>query len=778
MRRHRHLNPTVDIRKPHRGEQITLNPPGFVVKPLPDVQHYRIELSRDRAFSAGETIEDRFGPWTVYVPDRPLAPGRWYWRWSAGRQVSQVWSFDVAEHAAAQTLPAVGELAERAAARPRLIFTTESLEALRSTGDGYLQAELARIRQAADACLHESHEMAEPPWLPDRSVDQEAFLRPWRAALTESRAFGTRMAALALAWRLWPDRRYADAAIARLMSLARWDPDGSTSIPHNDEPHMSVIQHGPFAYDWLFEVMSDHQRDVVRRHLRQRYHNTFRHLRYKLNYGIETIDSHADRMTSFLGLGGLALLGECDEAGEWLDYALRVMLAVWPVWGGPDGGWAQGIPYSSYYVARACEFASAVRSAIGFDLYAKSFFANHLRWRVLCAPPYAEQLAFGDAADRPPDASPEHYVCMEHLRQRFGHETRKAPIRQLCRDVLARHPGYFSPLTLTVECRPPHAAGDVKAGVAVFGHIGWAVFRRDLDHANEDIALLLKASPYGSVSHSHADQNAFVLHAFGRTLAIASGYYDAYGTPHHHCWTRQTRAVNAITLAGQGQRPCDVSAVGRIARSRAARRYGYVCGRAAAAYKGQLEKADRHVVFADSRYFVIVDDLASPTADNFWWHLHSYDRMDIDEAARQVVIHRNGVRLLVQLVYPGQMIVRQDNEFDISPLSRDGADQPPQWHLIASPASIRQSDLLAAILIPLKPDEAKPQVHIDRSDDCLAACIDFPRDAWPESFAGRRDVWLFDRAGGGKLSWQATTDEGLFAWVHNGKRVGLWRACT
>ena len=778
MRSHRHPNPTIDIRKPHRGERVTLNPPGFVVKPVPEAQHYRIELSRDGAFALGETIEDRFGPWTVYVPDRPLAPGRWYWRWSTGRQVSQVWSFEVAEHAVNQTLPAADELVERAAAHPRLILTKEWLTKLESNGDAWLQQELARLKRAAEACLHESHEMPEPPWLPDRGADQQAFLTPWRAAMMDSRTFASRAALLAMAWLVWRDQRYADAAIARLLSLARWDPDGSTSIPHNDEPHMSVVQHAPFAYDWLSEAMADHQRDTIRHHLHHRYGNTFRHLRHELNYGVETITSHADRMTSFLGLGGLALLGECDDATEWLDYALRVMLAAWPIWGGPDGGWAQGIPYSSYYVARACEFASAVRSAIGFDLYAKSFFANHLRWRILCAPPYAQQLAFGDAADRAPDASPEHYVCTEHLRRACGHEKHRTLIQQLCRNVLEKHPSYFSPLTLTVEPRQQHAANDVEPGGAIFGHIGWAAFRRNIDDADEDIALLLRASPYGSISHSHADQNAFVLHAFGQTLAIASGYYDAYGTPHHHCWTRQTKAVNAITLAGQGQRPCDVSAVGRIAKSRAARRYGYVCGRAAAAYKGQLDKADRHVVFADSRYFVIVDDLASPVADNFWWHLHCYDRMHVDEAARQVIIHRNGVRLLVQFVYPGQMLFRQHNQFDVAPLGRKGAEYPSQWHLIASSASIRRRELLAAILIPLKPDEPEPQVAVDRSDDCLVARIDFHADAWPESFAGRQDVWLFAGPGGGKLSWQTTTGEGLFAWVHNDSRVGLWRACT
>ncbi|HUW81317.1 MAG TPA: DUF4962 domain-containing protein [Phycisphaerae bacterium] len=114
MRSHRYPNPIIEIRKPHRGERITLNLPGFVVKPVPEAQRYRIELSRDRAFTAGETIEESFGPWTVYVPDRPLAPGRWYWRWSAGRQVSQVWSFEVVEHAVNQTLPGGGKLSWQA----------------------------------------------------------------------------------------------------------------------------------------------------------------------------------------------------------------------------------------------------------------------------------------------------------------------------------------------------------------------------------------------------------------------------------------------------------------------------------------------------------------------------------------------------------------------------------------------------------------------------------------------------------------------------------------
>ena len=56
-------------------------------------------------------------------------------------------------------------------------------------------------------------------------------------------------------------------------------------------------------------------------------------------------------------------------------------------------------------------------------------------------------------------------------------------------------------------------------------------------------------------SHSHADQNAFVIEAFGRGLAIATGYYPWYGSPHHHQWTRSTQAVNSVLIDGKGQIP-------------------------------------------------------------------------------------------------------------------------------------------------------------------------------------------------------------------------------
>ena len=61
--------------------------------------------------------------------------------------------------------------------------------------------------------------------------------------------------------------------------------------------------------------------------------------------------------------------------------------------------------------------------------------------------------------------------------------------------------------------------------------------------------LQFKSSRFGSFNHSHADQNSFILSAFGRPLLIDSGYYPWYGSPHDVGWTRQTIAHNALLRA-------------------------------------------------------------------------------------------------------------------------------------------------------------------------------------------------------------------------------------
>jgi len=65
--------------------------------------------------------------------------------------------------------------------------------------------------------------------------------------------------------------------------------------------------------------------------------------------------------------------------------------------------------------------------------------------------------------------------------------------------------------------------------------------------------LLAKSSPFGSISHSYADQNTFSLFAFGKPLIITSGHYVAYGSQMHLNWRKQTKSSNTLLIDGLGQ---------------------------------------------------------------------------------------------------------------------------------------------------------------------------------------------------------------------------------
>ena len=79
-----------------------------------------------------------------------------------------------------------------------------------------------------------------------------------------------------------------------------------------------------------------------------------------------------------------------------------------------------------------------------------------------------------------------------------------------------------------------------------FSDIGWAIMTDSLTDTDR-VQLSFKSSPWGSNNHSHADQNSFIIQAYGENLAIKSGYYDSYHTEHDNNITRKTFAHNTIT---------------------------------------------------------------------------------------------------------------------------------------------------------------------------------------------------------------------------------------
>jgi len=776
MRSMRHPNPLIDVRRPRNKEKLGLTPPGFVWQSVDGVDTYRLELCRTRKFDDASLRSFSVAGRTMFLLPEPLEPGRWYWRWWAGERHSQVFWFEMLQGAADVKIGSAEDLAARLGAHPRLMVRRGALDDLRMCWKTEKTDLLGRVTRRADELLAEPHEMEEPPFLPKRSEDYNKAHVPWRKAMVDSRDFCAGAQELALAYLLSADRRYAEAVARRLDSISCWDPDGSTSISHNDEPHMSVVNWCPFAFDWAADVLEGDRLERIVRHLAKRAENTLDHLMH-WPYHVNPVSNHAGRMIGFLGHCGIALAGHHERAGEWLKYVLELMVAMYPAWGADAGGWAQGFSYGGAYVRWILEFLFSVKTALGIDLYRKPFFRNHGRWYAMCLPEYAWQNPFGDGGERD-FVKTNAAVIARHLATMTG-DVEVAKYAGRCEKALeppapslfdpdpsgrrdhGRVPLTGGPLVLLSE--DAHSDGkrtDRLPKAECFADVGWVAMRRNFTDPDDDICLVLKSSPYGPVSHSHGDQNSFVLSAWGKPLLVRTGAYTGYGSPHHQNWIRQTKSHNGVTVGGVGQWVNDFDAVGRIAAFKRGRDYAYACGDAGAAYGGRLSRFHRHVLFVDHRYFLVVDDLASPVSTTFEWHLHSIEEMMMDESQKEVRIAHEGARLAVDFVTDWDVRFHRTDEFDEPHRDPERGGGELGWHFRAATVPVTTEARMGMLLIPGResaPEDFRVQRHCEGG--LLRARVEH---------GGHADEFLI-ATGDGPLTFEDRERDVLALWARDGE---------
>lgn len=152
-----------------------------------------------------------------------------------------------------------------------------------------------------------------------------------------------------------------------------------------------------------------------------------------------------------------------------------------------------------------------------------------------------------------------------------------------------------------------------------------------MEDPDRHLQFVFKSSPYGSLSHSHGDQNAFVLYAHGEDLAIQSGYYVAFNSQMHLNWRRQTRSKNAVLIGGKGQyaekdKALARRAAGRIVSVEEQPGHVRIVGDATAAYQVAnplVQKVLRETHFVNDSYFVIVDEVECSEPQELQWLCHT-----------------------------------------------------------------------------------------------------------------------------------------------------------
>jgi hypothetical protein len=215
--------------------------------------------------------------------------------------------------------------------------------------------------------------------------------------------------------------------------------------------------------------------------------------------------------------------------------------------------------YWSFYVYSHTNFLEALRDATGVDVFRRPFYRNTGYLPVYFHPPYAPQGGFGDGSYHPPSEVEGVLIdCLAEVNQDPILKWQADSVASLGEKNTTRWREWFMEdvfetlrqgVASTLSPESPSGMDPARH----MSDIGWVAVHSALGDAENDVWVLFKSSRFGSFSHSHADQNTFQLYAYGRALAIDSGYYPSYGTPHDNLWTRQTHAHNGILVNGRGQ---------------------------------------------------------------------------------------------------------------------------------------------------------------------------------------------------------------------------------
>lgn len=688
--------------RPAEGESSAVTPTPFVWQPQQNAQFYELEYARNAKFSRDKVRVSKL-PWNAYCPSQAMKPGVWFWRvrFVDNAGVPSTWSgvrrFTIAEDAVEFPMPTRQEFEARIPkTHPRLMVRPEELPELRKKADSDLKEEFNALIAAADKLVAAPPDASEPQKYPEgMKFGSPEWQKIWWGNRMRTLKVLDGAATLGFAYQLTGNRTYGDLAKKLLLACAAWDPKGSSSRAYNDEVAIPFLSRFSRTYSYVNELLTEAERQQCRDSIRVRGNDFYRAL--CPNHFYKPFNSHNNRAWHFLGEAAVAFYGEIPEASDWLAFALNVYYCVYPVWGDDDGGWHEGLWYWGEYMERFFYWGDVMRSAFNINVCTKPFFARTGYYAMYCQPPGTQNGGFGDLAELHRDK--RSALVMRFLAAQSGN-----PYWQWYADQLTpawQESTYITYLRGAMPRVKPKKPVDLPTS-RCFRGTGLAFLNTDLTDGRNNVQLLFKSSPRGTISHGYDSNNSFILNVFSEPMLIHSGIRDNYASNFHKYWMWDTKSVNSITVNNVSQKRGVFDAPGEITGFSTGKRFDYVGGEAAESYPaGTLKGFRRQILFCKPSAILIVDTLEAPAPAEFAFRLHAVNEMQLGEARADVVNGEAACR--VDFLHPAGLRLEQTDKFDPPPEFRK---QPNQYHLTAIPAEKSERAIFITLLRPHRVGDA------------------------------------------------------------------------
>ncbi|WP_187433972.1 DUF4962 domain-containing protein [Paenibacillus methanolicus] len=547
---------------------------------------------------------------------------------------------------------------------PRVLTNAEELEDFRGYKDGL-------GKPIFDQAKHDVDLAARLPAEPELNYPRDyynlqdaAFVAATSGVTQYVRKETDMMLKAAFVYLITEDEVYGNFAKNRLLNVMTWDPEGATNYRQVDQAFREIAYKGAIAYDWIYPLIAEEDKSDIISMIARRTQTLAEDILGASSLYKNPWNSHGWTATGYVGTIAVALLHDDTVvngvpisvmARDWFEKSVPARINIFPPVAGEEGGWASGTNY--WQVSHLADklFADVLLAASGLNMYDKAYARNAQTFGPYFLPNGQPNGVFGDGIHDP--MMPATVTHAQREAQIYQN-----PVTKWYADSgsSGRELSYlfgFAYGDPTLEGRPPVDMPTAKWQKDT----DWVAMHSSL-YDPERVSLYFKSSPYGSYNHSHADQNSFVINAYGEQLAIDAGQYDSYMSNHDKGFTRTTLAHNAITYDGnKGQKILDMTASGRITGFVSGKSFDATVGDATQAYNTYnnadypgLAQAKRSIIYVKPNAFVVVDNLKAKAAggSEFEFRLHAMSNLALDDDKQGASITQNGAAMDVKFHYP------------------------------------------------------------------------------------------------------------------------------
>ncbi len=716
------------------------NPPLFTWPVIPMAKEYTIQLSQKEDMS--EIKYEYKSDSSFYAPQHTLDKGVWYWRvngtnMNGTTEWSEIKRFRIAENAAESIIPDADTMAANiSVAHPRLWFNNETLKEYRdavSKGDAKVAYE--ELKKTVDATLSvvDAKDPNEDFYYPENATSGEKTVIKNKLK-TYALEKTTNMYQSAFVYMIEDDIKYAEKAIKLLEAISEWDQSGFSGYKTHDQVHRDVAHKCSIVYDWLYNLLTDAQREKVVKMIKERVETMYVPLMLQHPLDELPYDSHGTTASKMIFTICFALMHDVPEASDWFENIQPFYYKV-QGWGGEDGGHANGTGYANGSLkAEDTARHDLVYTSTGYKSWGGEAEVGETpnKYLMFFMSNGAPVGSFGDDETIPPireTVSLTRYIVGA---VRYNDSANKWASETRGTKPYIKEPMLLKYFNNDVESIPPFDMMNTYHD----RDIGWIAMKSDIIDPWHT-ALHFKSSFWGSYNHSHADNNGFMLYAYGEPLAVSSGYFDYYYSDHDKNYSHQTLAHNAITHdGGKGQTVGNtnpegsINSKGKITGYLHGDKFNLASGNAERAYP-DLDKADRYLIYLKPDYVIVIDELSAndDTPTQFEFNLKGFSKYEVDKEEQTAVMTQGRAKLYATFQYPKAADIEEFDTF----IGIDGLEHRPSAEKLPKRKdhygvrfdTDKVSDaVMVTTLDVLKNDENNKDVTVNKNDECMEIIVE------------------------------------------------------